>query len=26
MGPDEFEKYWRAEYENYKELGKIFKN
>jgi len=26
LGPDEFEKYWRAEYENYKELGKIFKN
>jgi tripartite-type tricarboxylate transporter receptor subunit TctC len=25
LGPDEFEKYWRAEYETYKELGKIFK-
>ncbi len=25
MGPDEFEKYWRAEYEGQKELGKFYK-
>jgi tripartite-type tricarboxylate transporter receptor subunit TctC len=25
QGPDEFAKYWRAEYDTYKELGKIFK-
>jgi tripartite-type tricarboxylate transporter receptor subunit TctC len=25
QGPDEFAKYWRTEYETYKELGKIFK-
>ena len=25
QGPDEFAKYWRAEYETYKELGKAFK-
>jgi tripartite-type tricarboxylate transporter receptor subunit TctC len=25
LGPEEFTKYWRTEYENYKELGKIFK-
>lgn len=25
QGPDEFAKYWRAEYETYKELGKMFK-
>ena len=25
QGPDEFAKYWRAEYEMYKELGKMFK-
>jgi tripartite-type tricarboxylate transporter receptor subunit TctC len=25
QGPDEFAKYWRAEYETYKELGKVFK-
>ncbi len=25
QGPDEFEKYWRAEYESHKELGKFFK-
>jgi len=25
MGPDEFAKYWKAEYETYKELGKMFK-
>ena len=26
LGPDEFEKFWRAEYQTYKELGKMFKN
>jgi tripartite-type tricarboxylate transporter receptor subunit TctC len=25
MGPDDFEKFWRAEYESHKELGKFFK-
>lgn len=25
QGPDEFAKYWRTEYETYKELGKMFK-
>ncbi|MGH7264374.1 MAG: tripartite tricarboxylate transporter substrate binding protein [Candidatus Rokuibacteriota bacterium] len=25
MGPDEFERYWRAEFETFKELGKLFK-
>lgn len=25
MGPDEFAKYWKTEYETYKELGKMFK-
>jgi tripartite-type tricarboxylate transporter receptor subunit TctC len=25
QGPDEFERYWRNEYETYKELGKMFK-
>jgi tripartite-type tricarboxylate transporter receptor subunit TctC len=25
QGPDEFAKYWRAEYDSYKELGKMFK-
>ena len=25
QGPDEFGKYWRAEYESYREMGKIFK-
>jgi len=25
MGPDEFEKFWRAEYEGQKELGKFYK-
>jgi tripartite-type tricarboxylate transporter receptor subunit TctC len=25
QGPDEFAKYWRAEYETYRELGKAFK-
>jgi tripartite-type tricarboxylate transporter receptor subunit TctC len=25
MGPDEFEKVWRAEYESHKELGKFYK-
>ena len=25
MGPDDFEKYWRAEYESQKELGKLYK-
>jgi tripartite-type tricarboxylate transporter receptor subunit TctC len=25
MGPDDFAKYWKTEYETYKELGKIFK-
>ena len=25
QGPDEFAKYWRAEYDTYKELGKMFK-
>jgi len=25
LGPDEFTKIWREEYETYKELGKIFK-
>jgi tripartite-type tricarboxylate transporter receptor subunit TctC len=25
LGPDEFEKFWRAEYEAHKELGKFYK-
>ncbi len=25
QGPEEFEKFWRAEFQTYKELGKIFK-
>ena len=25
LGPDEFGKLWREEYESYKELGKMFK-
>lgn len=25
MGPDEFSKYWRSEFQNIKEMGKIFK-
>ena len=25
QGPDEFAQYWRAEYESYREMGKIFK-